>query len=324
MAHEIETMAFANAVPWHGLGNRVDPNVSVDDMLVAAGLDWEVKLRPIYAQAEDGSMVKVPLRRALVRSSDNKIMTLTGDMWKPFQNREALEFFREYTEAGGAKLETAGSLRGGKMVWALASIQEGFTVNKTDHSKGYILLTSPHEVGKAITVRTTVVRVVCANTMAMAINRSAADYSQNHLSKFDTHAAKETIGLAREQIIQAGLDASTLSKLKMSEFDTVKFLSKFFQPMPETIVAQNDQKQWVDGLLNDPGALDKRFGEVLWSVKKAPGAVPGNAWGVLNGVTHWADHAAGNKAEARLYNAWFGDKAKLKLQVRDELLALAA
>jgi len=324
MAHEVETMAFANAVPWHGLGNRVDPTVSVDDMLVAAGLDWEVKLRPLFAQAEDGSMVRLPLRRALVRSSDNKVMSVTGDMWKPFQNKDALEFFREYTEAGGAKLETAGSLRGGKMVWALASIQEGFTVNKTDHSKGYVLLTSPHEVGKSITVRTTAVRVVCANTMALAMNSSAAQYSQNHLSKFDSAAAKETIGLAREQIIQAGLDANTLSNLKMSEFDTVRFLAKFFQPMPETIVAENDQKQWVDNLLNDPGAIDKKFGEVLWSVQKAPGAVPGNAWGVLNGVTHWADHVAGNKAEARLYNAWFGDKAKLKLDVQHELLQLAA
>lgn len=320
MAHEVETMAFANAVPWHGLGNRVDPNVTTAEMLVAAGLDWEVKLRPLYAQAEDGSMIKLPLRRALVRSSDNKVMSVTGDLWKPFQNRDALDFFREYTENGGAKLETAGSLRDGKMIWALASIQEGFTVNKTDHSKGYILLTSPHEVGKAITVRTTVVRVVCANTMAMALRGGEADYSQNHLSKFNVAAAKETIGLAREQIIQAGLDAKTLSQLKMSEFDTVRFLSKFFQPAPEGVAA-ND---YANSLLNDPNTRDKKLDAVLWSVKKAPGAVPNTAWGVLNGVTHWADHTAGTKADARLYNAWFGDKARLKLQVRDELLQMAA
>lgn len=324
MAHEIETMAFANAVPWHGLGNRVDPTVSVDDMLVAAGLDWEVKLRPLFAQTEDGAMIKLPLRRALVRSSDNKVMSVTGDVWKPFQNRDALEFFREYTEMGGAKLETAGSLRGGKIIWALASIQEGFTVNKTDHSKGYILLTSPHEVGKAITVRTTMVRVVCANTMALAMNQSAAQYSQNHLTKFDTAKAKETIGFAREQIVQAGVDAKALAQLKMSEFDTVRFLSKFFQPMPEAIVTRKEQEEWVSGLVNDPGAIDKKFSEVLLSVKKAPGAVPGTAWGVFNGVTHWADHVAGNKNDARLYNAWFGDKARLKTQVHSGLLEMAA
>lgn len=320
MAHEIETMAYANEVPWHGLGNRVDPTVSVDDMLVAAGLDWEVKLRPVFAQAEDGQMIKLPLKRALVRSSDNKVMTVTGDLWKPFQNRDALEFFREYTEMGGAKLETAGSLRGGKIIWALASIQDGFTVNRTDHTKGYILLTSPHEVGKAITVRTTLVRVVCANTMAMAIRGSEADYSQNHLTTFNVNAAKETIGLAREQVHQAQLDAEMLMKMKMSQFDTVRFLSKFFQPMPET----TNEKEFVEGLLNEPHAMDKNMSNVLWSIDKAPGAVPGNAWGVLNGVTHWADHTAGNKRESRLYNAWFGDKAKLKLAVRDDLLAMAA
>lgn len=323
MAHEIETMAYANAVPWHGLGNRVDPTVSVDDMLVAAGLDWEVKPRPLFAQAEDGSMVKLPLRKALVRSSDNKVMSVVGDLWKPFQNKEALEFFREYTESGGAKLETAGSLHGGKMVWALASIQEGFTVNRDDHSKGYLMLTTSHEVGRASTARTTMVRVVCANTMALAERQGTAQYTQNHLSNFNTAAAKEHIGLAREQIVQAGLDANALNKLKMSEYDTVRFLAKFFQPMPET-VAPSNEREWIDGLLNDKGAIDINFDKVLWSVKKAPGAVPGTAWGVFNGVTHWADHTAGNKADARLYNAWFGQRSRIKSEVFTQLLEMAA
>lgn len=318
MSHEIETMAFAGREPWHGLGNRVDPNTSVDDMLLAAGLDWEVKLRPIFAQAETGEMIKLPLRRALVRSSDNKVMSVTGDLWKPFQNRDALEFFREYTEMGGAKLETAGSLRGGKVIWALASINDGFTVNRTDHTKGYVLLISPHEVGKAITVRTTTVRVVCANTMALAESNNAAQYSQNHLSKFNVSAAKETIGLAREQLHQAHLDAQTLSKMKLSEFDTVRFLASFFQPTPEGV----KQEAFVDELLNSPNTRSKILENVLSSVNDAPGATPGTAWGVLNGVTHWVDHVAGAKPEARLFNAWLGERARLKLDVRDQLLAM--
>lgn len=318
MSHEIETMAYANAVPWHGLGNNVDPKSTVEEMLVAAGLDWEVKLRPIYAQAENGDMIKLPLRRALVRSTDNKVLSVTGDLWKPFQNRDALEFFREYTEMGGANLETAGSLKGGKLIWALASINEGFTINRTDHVKGYILLTSPHEVGKSITVRTTTVRVVCANTMAMAINGSKADYSQNHLTKFNASAAKETIGLAREQIHRAHLDAQALDQLKMSSFDTVRFLAGFFAPKPEGM----NEKAHIENLLNNANERPKILDSVLNSVNHSPGAVPETAWGVLNGITHWVDHVAGKQPETRLFNAWLGDRARLKIEARDRLIEM--
>ena len=318
MAHEVETMAFANAVPWHGLGNRVDPNTTVDQMVVAAGLDWDVELRPIFAQSPDGEMIKLPVRRALMRTSDNKVMTITGDLWKPLQNRDAMEFFRDYTESGGAKLETAGSLRGGKVIWALASINEGFTVGRSDHVKGYVLLISPHEVGKAITVRTTTVRVVCANTMAMAVQNGRAQFSQNHLTQFDANRAKETIGLAKEQVHQAHLDAEALSQLKLSNYDTVRFLSKFFAPTPEGMKEQAH----IEMLLNDPSQRPKQMDQVMASVERAPGAIPNNGWGVFNGVTHWVDHVAGSKNDARLFNAWLGERSRLKTEIRDSLLEL--
>jgi phage/plasmid-like protein (TIGR03299 family) len=317
MSHEIETMAFANEVPWHGLGNRIDASATVDEMLDAAGLNWEVKRVPIFAQAPNGERINLPLKRALMRLSDNKVLSVVGDVWKPLQNKQALEFFRDYTESGGAKLETAGSLRGGRTIWALASIQEGFTINGNDTTKGYILLVSPHEVGKKITVRTTSVRVVCANTMALAM-KHMPQYSQNHLSKFDVSRAKETIGLAREQIHQAHLDAEKLSELKLGDYDRMRFLSQFFQPAPEG----EKEIAFIEKLLNDPREQDKKLASVLHSVEKAPGAVPGTGWGILNGVTHWADHIAGNKPETRLFNAWMGSNAQLKLDVKDALLQL--
>ena len=139
MSHEIETMAFANEVPWHGLGQRIDPNSTPEEMLVMAGLDWTVEPRPVFTLGADGETIRIPDKRALVRSKDNKVMGVASEKWTPYQNKDMLEFFREYCESGGAKMETAGSLRGGKLVWALAALQEGFTVNNTDHTKGYIL-----------------------------------------------------------------------------------------------------------------------------------------------------------------------------------------
>lgn len=318
MAHEIETMAYANQVPWHSLGNRVDSEVTVDGMLVAAGLDWTVEQYPCFTEL-DG--VKKPVDRvALVRSTDKKIMTVTSPQWKPLQNRDAMEFFREYCEAGKATLETAGSLRGGKIVWGLASVNKAFTLNGRDEVKGYILLTSPHEVGKAITVRATSVRVVCANTLAMA-EKGAAHYTQSHIRAFDAAAAKQMVAFTVDQVEQMELEAKALQSLKMSQFDTVRLLAKFFQPVEQDGVEGGDDR--VKALL-DPSNQNKVMSEVLWALDKAPGATPGNGWGVLNAVTYWADHMAGREKDARLFRAWFGHTGQRKEKVKAELLQMAA
>jgi phage/plasmid-like protein (TIGR03299 family) len=318
MSHEVETMAFANEVPWHGLGNRVDPSCTVDEMLVQAGLNWTVNLHPIYAEV-NGKKIALKTRRALIRDSDDRVLTVTGDNWKPLQNRDALSFFKEYTEAGGIKLETAGSLKGGRLIWGLANLGTGFTVNRgRDAVKGYILIVSPHEVGHAISVRTTTVRVVCANTMAMAMRgETQAYYRQNHLTEFDASKAREAIGLAKEQIGQAELDAKTLQKLKLSEFDTVRFLASFFQPV------ESDAD--VKLLLDDPEKnQSKVLKELISSVNTAPGAVPGTGWGIMNGITHWTDHVAGRNVDTRLTRSWFGENSRVKVQAQKALLEMAA
>lgn len=316
MSHEVETMAWAHEVPWHGLGNRVEGSVTVDEMLIAAGLDWTVEQHDCYAEI-DGERVKVG-RQALVRSSDKKVLSVTGDRWHPLQNRDALEFFRDYTEAGGATLETAGSLRGGRIVWGLARVATGFTIAGSDHVKGYILLVSPHEVGKAITVRTTSVRVVCANTLAMAggVEGVNAEYRQSHLKEFDKAAAKATVELVKEQIATMKLEAEALQSLKLSEFDTVRFLASFFQP------AQPETDERIETLINDPAQQNTALQGVLWATEKAPGATPGNGWGVLNGVTYWADHMAGRGADARLFNSWLGNTGRQKQAVKTKLLQM--
>lgn len=322
MAHEVETMAFAHEVPWHGLGNRVEESVSIDGMLAAAGLDWDVVPHECFTEI-GGKRIKVG-RSALVRSTDGKILSVTGEKWKPFQNRDALEFFREYTEAGGATLETAGSLRGGKIVWGLARVATGFTINGNDHVKGYILLVSPHEVGQAITVRTTSVRVVCANTLAMAggVKGANAEYRQSHVKNFDVKAAKETVQLVKEQIAEMKLEAEALRSLKLSQYDTVRFLASFFQPIPEEEAKLTSEKERTKLLINNPSLQNTAMAGILWANEKAPGATPGNGWGVLNGVTYWADHMAGRLPDARLFNSWLGDTGRQKVAVKTALLEM--
>jgi phage/plasmid-like protein (TIGR03299 family) len=315
MAHEIETMAYANEVPWHGLGARVDGDVSVDEMLEAAGLNWSVNLHPLHINIDDKS-IPVPDRFALVRETDHKILTITGKSWNPLQNREMLGLMSDYVEAGGATLETAGSLRGGKIVWGLARLNHNFEVTKGDRVNGYLLITSPHEVGKAITVRTTTVRVVCANTMAMAERNSNVNYKQNHLSAFNFANAKAAIALAHEDLAAAEKRAKTISGLKLSLEDTV---IKVLVPTMFPELSELDEFEVMD-VGNQPKSLQ----QIIDSIHNAPGAIPDNGWGVLNGVTHWADHVTGHNNATRMFRSWIGDTGRMKLEVENRLLELAA
>jgi phage/plasmid-like protein (TIGR03299 family) len=321
MSHEVETMAYANEVPWHGIGARVDQSISVDEMLEAAGLNWSVDLQQLHYEDAEGEMQIVPERFALVRSTDGRVLTITGNSWHPLQNSETLGFMRDYVEAGGASLETAGSLRGGKIIWGLAKLQHTFDVTKGDSVNGYLLFTSPHEVGKCITVRTTTVRVVCANTMAMANRSSNIEYKQNHMAEFDVETAKACVENAHEELAHAQARFKTLAKLKVNIEDAVK---KVIAPVIVPNFAAQLEGEAPDFDLMDPANQPKKLREVIESINTAPGANNTNGWGMLNGVTHWADHVAGRDNASRMHRAWVGDTARAKVHVEEGLLELAA
>ena len=167
MVAAVESMAYAGEVPWHGLGTKVSDDLSPNQIMVKAGLDWQVNKVPTYARVGE---LEVPTgQEALVRSSDNKVLTQVGKNWYPVQNEEAFEFFSEYCLAGDMSMETAGSLRDGKMVWGLAKVKESFDIGKNDQVDSYLLFANPHEYGKSIDIRFTPIRVVCNNTLSMAL-----------------------------------------------------------------------------------------------------------------------------------------------------------
>jgi phage/plasmid-like protein (TIGR03299 family) len=319
MAHEVESMAYANVVPWHGLGARVDQDVSVEEMLEAAGLNWRLNKLPLQAELPDGSSFPVDGKFALARDTDNKVMSICSKAWTPFQPEETISFMREYVEAGGAKLETAGSLRGGRTVWGLAKMDHSFDVRKNDTVDGYLLITSPMEVGRSTQIRTTTVRVVCANTLAMAEGHSELNYSQNHLTEFDIAAAKEAVGNAHEHLAQAEKRFKTIAKMKISIEDAVR---KVIVPVMIPEKAAWDVIDDIDIML--PETQPKVLSEILNSMATAPGAVQGTGWGVLNGVTHWGDHVAGRSVATRMQRAWIGDIARKKVAVEELLFEMAA
>jgi len=316
MVAAVQSMAYVGATPWHGLGHSLTEAVGVDEMTVAAGLNWDVAQHPMFIEV-NGERRAVPDKVAVTREDTLDVLSVSSKQWRPMQNRELMEFFREYVEAGSATLETAGALNEGKTIWALANINKGFVLNGRDQVNGYLLLSNSHVPGSAIRVMTTMVRVVCQNTLSMAHGSGQDQYRQNHLRAFDISAARQSVELARDSVGRHKDEAEALMKLELSARDTVAVLAKHFQP--EMLEEQNG----VEVLLTNPQAQNKQFGDVLRSVVEAPGAMPENAWGVLAGVTHWADHVAGRSSGTRMLSSTFGANAKVKLAVRRDLLEMA-
>jgi phage/plasmid-like protein (TIGR03299 family) len=311
-------MAYVGEVPWHGLGNRVEDLVTAEEMAVAAGIDWQVSKKPMFFLGDDDDVHQVGSKHALVRSNDQKVLSVVGENWAPVQNSEMLAFMREFAGAGGATLETAGSLRGGKVVWGMARLAREFEVKKGDRVRGYVLFSSPHEAGRASTIRTTSVRVVCMNTMMAAMREGTVEYRQSHSRDFDYKAAQKAIADANDAIGEFEKRAHILSDFNIGLEDAI---TKVLMPVffPDDI----EDLELMATIANDTESQPKVLQQIINSMTNAPGADLGTGWGVLNGVTHWADHVAGNSADTRLTRSWSGDLLARKAEVEQKLLELA-
>jgi phage/plasmid-like protein (TIGR03299 family) len=312
MSHEVESMAYVGQVPWHGLGTRIEEAPTIEQMLVLAGLDWEINLEPVVVSGKI-----VPGFFGMERSSDKKVFDICGNRYKPTQNHEAFEFFTEFVEAGDAYMETAGSLKGGKYVWGLAKLDADFTLPGDDKVEGYILCGCPHEQGKSLIFKRTGIRVVCHNTLTAALRDRSGEFRFAHRSKFgqaQIAKGKEILGLAREDMLQFEKDARALVEREIKLSQMLSIVVPIMSPK-----AKPDQ---IMDMIDDPDNYTPRIKTLMDSYHNAPGATPGNAWGVLNAVTHYADHVASRTQDQRMSNAWFGKTARQKTAVFNKLMAL--
>lgn len=253
MAHNIETMAYAGEVPWHGLGVQVDGNLTPNEMLQQAGLDWTVSKRNIFTynnavsdKADD--LIMSDDYYMLVRDSDNNILGPCGPRFIPTQNQEAFTFFKKFTDAGNMNMHTAGSLRNGKQIWGLAEINDGFTLPGDDRIEGYLLVSVSHEWGKSNEIRFTPVRVVCNNTLSMALaDKSQPAFKMPHTKVFDSQlitTAEEALGLASVRLDEYQKSAEFLSSKKYNENKVVSYIADLLQPklaLQEKIIVENSK-----------------------------------------------------------------------------------
>jgi phage/plasmid-like protein (TIGR03299 family) len=197
MAHMVETMAYAGQVPWHGLGVPVENNLTPQEMLDAANLNWTVEKQDLVTSTG----IPVEGKSGLVRTSDNSLLDIIGTDWNPVQNIEAFEFFQDFVSNGDMEMHTAGSLDNGKMVWALAKVNDGFELFNGDSVESYLLFSNPHQYGKAIDVRFTPIRVVCNNTLTLSLGSTSSNSVKvNHKNVFNGEMVKEMLGVAHEKL----------------------------------------------------------------------------------------------------------------------------
>lgn len=313
MAHMVETMAYAGEVPWHGLGVKVPNDLAPAQMLEKAGLDWTVQKIPAFANV-DGKQVSIG-KSALVRSMDNSILDVVSNDWNPVQNQEAFEFFDEYCRAGDMEMHTAGSLRDGQVVWALAKVKEYFELFKGDKVESFLLFTNPHRFGQCIDVRFTPIRVVCNNTLSLSLSqKSEHQVKVNHRSVFNSDDVKETLGIATGKLQKYKEMAEFLGSKRYTN-DTVKeYFNKIFP-----VLVYNKEKG------PQRKEVSKSASRALEVIHTQPGAkfAEGSWWQAFNTVTYLTDHEIGKSADTRLASAWFGPNRALKVKALETAVEFA-
>ena len=316
MAHELEMidgkaqMAYVGELPWHGLGTKVDYELSPDQFQKVAGLDWEVEKQPLVT----AQGVPIKNKEALIRTSDNTVLDVVGKGWNPVQNSEAFEFFQEYCMSGDMEMHTAGSLKDGQMVWALAKTKESFELFNGDVTENYFLFTNPHQFGKAINIRMTPIRVVCNNTLTLSLSQNADKMvTVNHRKAFDPAAVKEQMGIAREKMEQYKSMAQFLGGKRYTPENVIQYFNEVFgAPAKEKVegampFTSRNSKLAFENLDIQPGA---EFAQGSW-------------WTAFNSVTNMTDHLQGRSNDGRLQSAWYGRNRKVKLSALDKAIAYA-
>jgi len=319
MAHELTMtngkaeMAFVGETPWHGLGQELNQDASFDEWQVAAGMNWSIQSSPVLFNAQNTNNDSVELftgKNVLYRSDTNAPLSVVSNRYKAVQPVEVLHFFKSLVEENGFKLHTAGTLFGGKRMWALAETGNFGEVSKDDGVGGFLLLSTSCDKSIATTARFTTVRVVCNNTLSMSVNNNANMVSFSHLQKFDHEAVKAKLAnsvaafgsfmemaklLQKQQLNMAKAKTFLLQLLKQPEQD--------FQLVPET-------KPY------------KKILSLYESESKGFELAEHTKWGMLNAVTEYYDHhATGRTQDSKLNSTWFGEGNKVKNRAVELLLA---
>ncbi|OPB20162.1 DUF932 domain-containing protein [Pseudomonas fluorescens] len=322
MAHQIEQMAYVGATPWHGLGSQLTQKQPIEIWQREAGMDWQIQESPVHFKADAighmGSIHSFPEQKVLYRSDTKAPLSVVSNRYQIVQPREVMEFYRDLTEVSGYELETAGVLKGGRKFWALARTGQNANLKGNDQVNGYLLLATSCDGTLATTATPTTVRVVCNNTLTIALDGTTRAIKVPHSTRFDARVVKKQLGVAVSQWDEFMYRMRVLAERKVQRHEAMGFFMSVLcevtpnSKLPEVLPNERALRK-AQSLYEGRGR-----GATLESAQ-------GTAWGLLNAVTEYVDHERRARSnEYRMDSAWFGQGAQIKQRALEAALQLAA
>lgn len=283
MAANVETMFYTREKPWHGLGTMVAEAPNSKDALRLAGLNWKVLQEPVYTENEE----LIQGYKANVRDTDRKVLGVVTDRYKVIQNEEAFAF-TDTLLGKGVRYETAGSLQEGRRVWMLARLPREFIIGG-ERISPYMVFSNTHDGSGAVKTALTPIRVVCNNTLNLALRTAKRSWSMIHTGDISgkIEEAKNTLLLADEYMTALGQEFEDLRKIKLSEKQVLDYI-KILLPMEENYSLL--QKRGVEKLRAD---MKMRYFD-------APDLkdVGNNGYRFVNAVSDFATHSTPRRKTA--------------------------
>lgn len=318
MAHLVETMAYVAETPWHGLGNKLGGKQSIEVWQQQSGMNFDIKEAPVRFMTESignlGAIMSFPEQKVLYRSDSNVPLSVVSNRYKVVQPKEILEFYRDLSEISGFELETAGVLKQGRKVWALAKTGQSCTFKGNDTVNGYLLLATACDGTLATTAQFTSIRVVCNNTLAVALANGTGAVKVPHSTSFDPEAVKKKLGISVAAWDGFMYRMKILAERKVKSQEAFTYFLRVF----------TDQRNSTTGLTNER-AMTKAMSLYEGQGRGAElASSKATAFGLLNSVTEFVDHERrACSTDHRLDSAWFGQGAALKQKAWEQALIMA-
>ena len=292
MSANVETMMYVREKPWHGLGTKVDEAPTSAEALEIAGLNWKVEQTPVYTA--DGTLI--PNYKANVRNTDNSVLGIVTDRYQIVQNEEAFEFTDSIvgeTENGVVKYETAGSLNHGKKIWLLAKMPTQKVLD--DEVEPYMCFTNSHDGSGAIRICMTPIRVVCQNTLNMALSQAKRSWSTKHVGDIESklEEAKMCLELADEYMYNLGIEAEKLANTALRREQIDEILNEMF-PVDDLT---SERKKSNIQQIKDEFYIAYFMPDIERFI--------GTAWGAINAMSDCVTHTAPKRNTTDFYkNRW--------------------
>lgn len=276
MSAEVETMFYTRVAPWHGLGTCVENAPGSQEALKVAGLDWKVVQKPIFT--EEGQLVGG--FKANIRDRDNQILGVVTDRYKVVQNEEAFAFTDQLL-GEGITYETAGSLQGGRRTWILAKLPQRYIISG-DEITPYLVFMNSHDGTGAIKAAMTPIRVVCQNTLNLALSNAKRSWSANHVGNINGKLddARYTLLYADKYMAELGRSIDRLNQIRLSDQKVYEYINALFP------LADNTTEQQKKNLLRMKEDVKARYFEApdLKHIGK-------NGYRFVNAVSDFATHS---------------------------------